>query len=452
MGRPRKRRHVDEADEQQAAASASVSPLKAADLDSSSHVQFTPLPSGATFDMDYSALYDAGDYANMGGMDLPYCDFFSPVNGLPQTNMIPDYVDLSLGYTEPAFLQDGLQFGGVDLLGGINFDDKDPANEQLAEDITKQTESIMSLHAELGNKARQEKQRQSPKSPESIPSLSHNESSSDTTGLSTGPHSPDETTSDNNKPVRAKALPNAQCACLSQIYLALDALTRLPDDIIEAMQVARAAAKAAHDVIVCPICSEPYCEDVTRPPTMQSFQNTMLLGTLLPTTANAYIQILDMVETTTAEAKEKGTGIVFRLLDYGGLWGRMDELDKITCQTVEHYDNKEMNPEHWRLTIRALLKMDVYGFQLEKTSIVDGSHISHRHLGLKDVITAMEERSNRRHDKMDALVASGRRHPFQDGPYGLLQCSSAHSNKKEDRQCLKMIEMARVALDKLVIA
>lgn len=255
-----------------------------------------------------------------------------------------------------------------------------------------------------------------------------------------------KTTNPNPKP-----LPDTNCSCLSQVYLALDSLTRLPEDVIEAMKVARGAARVAHEVIICPKCAQPATQDVTAPPTMQMFQNTMLLGTLLPTTANSYVKILEMIETTANEAKEKGENIVFRLSEYGGYWGNMAYIDKITCHTADNLGNKLMKPDHWRLTVRALLKLDVYGYQIDRPSVINGSHISHRHLGLRDVIQIMEERSNRRHDLIDALVASGQPHPMKNAQFTLMHCNK-DSNAKDERQCLKFIELARNALDKLVIA
>lgn len=480
MGRPRKRRLVDESDEQQAAASTSLVPHQLAGQPSSSSSSSSPSPSqfqfatltpGIPLDMDFStAFYDTGDYGmgdhgageygNVGSLDMPYYDFFSSANGLPQTFPVSEYPEFSMGYAEPVFPASGLQFGGVDLLDNINFDEKDQANKQLSEDINNTVQDIVALNAQREErKAREareaqlqlEQQTSSNSSADSPPDLSPpaaNDTPSVASSSSAAPSQP----ATHKKPASSlKPLPDSACSCLSQVYLALDSLTRLPEDIIEAMKVARGAARAAHDVIVCPSCSQPYMNDVTLVPTMQAFQNTMLLGMLLPTTANAYVKILEMIETTTKEAKEKGEDIVFRLDEYGGFWGGMAYVDKIACQTEKTYGNKAMKPDHWRLTIRTLLRLDVHGYQVDRPSVIDGSHISHRHLGLKDVIQAMEERSVHRHDLIDAMVASGQPHPLKNGQFSLMQCNS-NKEDKDERHCLKIVELARIALDKLVIA
>jgi hypothetical protein len=467
MGRPRKRRLVDESDDQQASAPAELVPHQLAGHASSSsssspspsQLQFTTLATpGNSLDMDYSAYYDTGDYGSMASLDMPFYDF-SSANGLPQAYLGPEYADFSMGYAEPAFPASGLQFGGVDLLGGINFDEQDPANTQLSEDINNTAQDILALNAQFEErKAREtvpqeEEEQQTSLPSESTPGLSppqpaKNDTSS-AASSSAGPSQP--ATPAASKNVNLKPLPDASCTCLSRVYLALDSLTRLPEDIIEAMKVARGAARAAHDVIVCPTCAQPAALDVTIPPTMQMFQNTMLLGTLLPTTANAYVKILEMIETTANEAKEKDEDLVFRLSEYGGYWGNMAFLDKIACHTADNYGNKVMKPEHWRLTVRALLKLDVYGYQVDRPSVINGAHISHRHLGLRDVIQAMEERSTRRHDLIDAMVASGQPHPLKSGQFSLMHCDKT-KNDKDERHCLKIVELARNALDKLVIA
>lgn len=124
MGRPRKRRLVDEADEQQASMPAELVPQQLAGPASSSsssspspsQLQFTTLATpGNPLDIDYSTFYDAGDYGNMGSLDMPYYDF-SSANGLPQAAYLgPEYTDFSMAYAEPAYPPNGLHFGGVDL-------------------------------------------------------------------------------------------------------------------------------------------------------------------------------------------------------------------------------------------------------------------------------------------------------------------------------------------------
>lgn len=197
----------------------------------------------------------------------------------------------------------------------------------------------------------------------------------------------------------------------------------------------------------------PFVDDPTIPVPIQAFQNMMMLGALIPTTVNAYIRILELVEKETTESKEKGETMLFRFNDYGGLWGRMHEVDAMACHTASLYDNRAMEPDQWRLAVRALLKVDIYGFKMEGRTSNDGSLVmNHSHPGLKDVINFMEERSNRRHDRIDAMVAAGHPHPMKDPANALLVPPGAKNDHKDERNCLRIVEMARVALDKLVIA
>ncbi|KAF4423300.1 hypothetical protein CGGC5_v000904 [Colletotrichum fructicola Nara gc5] len=208
------------------------------------------------------------------------------------------------------------------------------------------------------------------------------------------------------------------------------------------MAMARQAARTAHDVINCPACSGI---DITKPPPMQSFQNMMMLGTILPATANAYAKILELVDAETARAKKESRMITFRFAEYGGLWGEMNKRDK-GCGVIETFDNREMDPDSWRLTVRGLLKVDIYGYDFETTN-----GTGYHHLGLKDVIKEMEDRSNHRHDALDAHVAAGNPHPMLHTQHNLM-VPEGKDDSPENRNCLKIIEMARVALDKLVIA
>jgi hypothetical protein len=49
------------------------------------------------------------------------------------------------------------------------------------------------------------------------------------------------------------------------------------------------------------------------------------------------------------------------------------------------------------------------------------------------------------------MVASGQPHPLKSGQFSLMHCDET-KNDKDERHCLKIVELARNALDKLVIA
>lgn len=150
---------------------------------------------------------------------------------------------------------------------------------------------------------------------------------------------------------------NALCGCLASIYLALDSLQQLPDEVGAAMGLARKAAKTAHNTIMCPVCSPEITDPNFRPP-VQSYQNLMMLGALLPTIANTYNAILTMIDAETAKADAENRYLTFNLDEYGGLWGRMAALDSV-CGAAAHLNNAVLEPTMWRRTVRALLKVDV---------------------------------------------------------------------------------------------
>jgi hypothetical protein len=210
------------------------------------------------------------------------------------------------------------------------------------------------------------------------------------------------------------------------------------------MKVARNASRVAHDVIKCSICLDFLVEEPLKPPPIQAFQNLMLLGTLVPSACNAYARILEMVDEETALAKKEGRTFWFAFRDIGGLWGCVGDTAK-SCTAYQTYNNKAMPPDMWRLTIRGLLRLDVYGLN-EKDQDMPGA-APYRQLGLKDVVDQLEERSRQRHEALDARIAAGHSH---DGISGVIYPSKPCG--PSERNCTRVLETARIALENLVIA
>ncbi|TDZ27204.1 hypothetical protein C8035_v012019 [Colletotrichum spinosum] len=419
MGRPRKRRHVEEPEPQ-------LSTVLEGQDDQQQQQQLS-LITQPTLDTDFSAYFNQ-DY------NVDYLDLLSPLNGLPASTLPPELSSLTMAYAEPRYPTGDFQFGvgGVDLLGGINFDESDSADEGLPQDISQSFTDLLS--AQVPGKV-------------SGASPAFSSGASNTVNHSTPESSTSQTNTDaGSHESTIKAYANTTCSCLSQMFLSLDALSRLPSDVKAAMGMARQAARVAHDVIHCPACS---VNDVTKPPPIQSFQNMMMLGALLPAAANAYAKILEMVDEECALAKREARRITFRFAEYGGLWGELDKREN-DCGAIETYENREMDPDSWRLAIRGLLKVDIYGHEFARC---DGARppIKYHHMGLRDVIKQMEDRSNHRHGEINAMVAAGLPHPVLDSKHRLL-VPEDKEDIPENRHCLKIIEMARIALDKLVIA
>jgi hypothetical protein len=238
---------------------------------------------------------------------------------------------------------------------------------------------------------------------------------------------------------------NRVCGCLPALYLALDSLQHLPQTVGPAMRITRHACKTAHDTVLCPSCSPT---DVTNPhmrPPVQAFQNMMMLGALLPTIANAYNRILGMVDEETARADAEGRSIAFSLEEYGGLWGRLAETDGM-CGATKKFNGQPLPAMEWRRTVRALLKVDVYGFTLESApNMGEMPSTGLVQVGLKDIVNHMESRSQKRHEAMDKAVADG---VITDpSAYGHVVLAPG-----EKHTCMRIIEIAKKAIEDLVIA
>ncbi|KAI0136719.1 hypothetical protein BJ170DRAFT_677588 [Xylariales sp. AK1849] len=264
--------------------------------------------------------------------------------------------------------------------------------------------------------------------PESVPRLSP--------GASSSPSS-----SDSSPPV----LGPTNCACTASLYLAIESMQKLPNDVTAAVQQARFAAKAAYGVVNCscgiPI-EAPTEAPAENPQAMHHFQTLMLLATLIPSIVHAYQRILSMVDRETAQAQADRREIAFTLQYYGGVWG---PLGRDTCGVGRMLDYKMMEPTIWRLTVRALLRVDVYGISNDcGGGGPDKLSTDPLHLGLSDIVTQMENRSKVRHAVLDAMILSG---AWQEP-----KCVLKMHKTGETPTCQRIIRMARSAIDNLVIA
>jgi hypothetical protein len=254
----------------------------------------------------------------------------------------------------------------------------------------------------------------------------------------------------------------ARCSCTSNLFNAIDSMRSLPDEVGAAVRQARLASKTAYEVVNCPSCSVP----PTLPPPMQpygipptdgakhnrivsssqavhGFQTLMLLATLIPSVVSAYERIVHMVDQTASRAASERRELAFTLPGYGGIWGPMATNDG--CGASSALSHRMMEPTMWRLTVRALLRVDVYG--ISGSCGPDGSSSAQAdpfHLGLRDIVNMMENRSRNRHAVIDPLIESGM---WDD-----VQCSLKMHKTGEKPTCLKIIQIAKTAVDNLVIA
>lgn len=247
--------------------------------------------------------------------------------------------------------------------------------------------------------------------------------------------------SDNeNSPPQSTTAP-APCSCLASMYLSLASLQQFPTDIVAALVTVRGAASTAANSLWCPQCGSVLLDTATPP--IEAFQNTMLLGTILPIIANGYGRLLKMIDEETEQAVALGQTKTFRFHDYGGMCGRQESVQQaMACAEKELFFNAvEMPPAQWRTTVRALLRVDIYGHEQP----------GFKHKGLKDLVGEMEYRQRTRHDIIDAQIAEGTLDPSKVG-HGFFRDPQERCLGERTRGCLEILKMAKLAIDQLVIA
>ncbi|KAL3962072.1 hypothetical protein ACCO45_003595 [Purpureocillium lilacinum] len=416
MGRPRKRRHVEDSESDVVAQPAKapvangdalVTPPQFTGFDAPTGLSLNPsmdfmVPQSATSDLAFLDLLPTnyGDDVDDGLYGLnPYAQSQAPGQDALPLNSSTLHMQCATG----------------DLFQGINFDEPDPTDTGVSKDISDSLQRFM------------ESQRYAPVMPERHVECGRITRSSPDTPI---------------PPIRA--MPSTTCGCLSSLYLALESLSHLPPDVTTAMRVARGACKVAQEVIDCRQCSNAFFDDPLKPPPIQAFQNLMCLGALVPSACNAYASILEMVDNETALAKKESRTIYFSFKEVGGLWGNVVN-EHSSCSAIQGLNNSFLAPDVWRTTIRAILKLDIYG--------VGGSqggpaHAPRRQKGLKDVLAQLDETSRRRHEIMDEIVASGQ---APTNARYIMSHMTQPPCPPEQRNCVRILETARIALESLAI-
>ncbi|KAG6291221.1 hypothetical protein E4U09_004046 [Claviceps aff. purpurea] len=302
---------------------------------------------------------------------------------------------------------------GIELLQGIDFNEPELSASFISKDISDSLQQCVSTHVHPPEP-----------SEETPPSV-----------LSTVPG----TTPAIQQP---RNFTHVSCGCLSSLYLAIESLNHLPYDVPSAMRATRSATKVAQDVLDCPYCSNWLLRDPLQPPPVQALQNMMYLGALVPSACNAYATILEMIDSETDSAIESKRQILFSFKDIGGLWGHV--LDgQGSCSALKTYDNKALEPAVWQATVRSILKLDVYGLGGKTGESPTGRHLQR---GLKDVVNHLDRTARVRHEMMDQLVKAGR--VPRQSKYLVRHCAPI---PEDQRDCVRLVESARMALDSLVL-
>lgn len=418
MGRPRKRRIVEEPQSSEAEpAVVEVSTSRSNPTPALSSVDTFPLV--GVVDPGLSFL-DEPPSTSLDFLDL------LPTTYHDGTPLDPQILNASGDSVDAAGIS--LNLNGIDLLGSINFDETEASVTDMSKDISDSLQRYWLSQ-----------QQEAPEPPESLSSNQSQSTNSPESHISTSPAGCNSTTV-------PRPVPSIPCGCLSSLYLALDSLGRLPPDITSAMRVARSATKMAHAVINCQFCSGEF--DPMNPPPIQAHQNLFLLATLVPSACNAYAAILQMIDDETEAAKKEKRNFWFSFKEVGGVWSAPGD-GHLDCHQMRSYNNRNMEPDLWRTTMRAILRLDVYGFgDTPDDASLPPTDAPPRVLGLRDVVKSLEERSYRRHAIMDELAETGKL-PKHTGY--LLHCVYK-PQPVEKRNCMQVLEAARIALDHLVIA
>ncbi|KAK0746106.1 hypothetical protein B0T18DRAFT_429128 [Schizothecium vesticola] len=203
--------------------------------------------------------------------------------------------------------------------------------------------------------------------------------------------------------------------------------------------------RQAQICVACETCGNPPL-DFSMKPVIGPFQTLMMLGALLPSLSHAYMRILTMVDEFAAAAVAERRRIHLAIDDYGGLWGGM--MERCVEQGGEALMREPLEPMMWRLLVRALLKIDVYGMQEATAGLdiagVDVAAVASRGCqqpGLKDIIATVEERSRRRHEQLDMALAAGLVELPPDCEYGM----------GGEPPCMKIINIAKKSMKELII-
>lgn len=341
----------------------------------------------------------------------------------PQTTSPPGLSSSdSLAHASPSY---SLDLSGVDLLGGIGFEQQPNAASAPRSAATRVMHTSFDRYM--------------------VKNWDQNLSDASIGGSTATPSAHSTSTSSVSSHTSLRPNPNITCGCLSSLYLTLDCLGNLPADIPASIRSVRNAVRVAHATIRCDLCSGPEIVNTpSQPVPIQAFQNLMLLAALVPSACNAYATILERVDIEADRARNDGEALWFSFRDFGGAsWEAQAESGK-SCMLMQGFNDKKMPPDMWRAAVREIIRADVDGG--EANSYGDPQ----QQRGLRDVVRALEDRSHKRHEQMDHAAVMGtlpkhgvllhpRQHDYQPLP-------------PQDRHCMRVLDAARMALNNLVIA
>ncbi|KAH6640259.1 hypothetical protein F5144DRAFT_89078 [Chaetomium tenue] len=193
--------------------------------------------------------------------------------------------------------------------------------------------------------------------------------------------------------------PESPCCCTERLIGCLDALSTMPNDLRNALWTVRCSSRTMYEVLKCLQCRAPSEQasellqddrSIGLASRIASPIIVTLLTAMCPLISGSYCKAAELVEKEAKTAMDGGSQLIFDLETYGGLWGPLGE-SSIRCQ--EYYSNLTMDAGSWRTTVRALLRADIHGFDIQKRNDEDGTDLCHQP-GLYDLISDIKDMLN----------------------------------------------------------
>lgn len=184
------------------------------------------------------------------------------------------------------------------------------------------------------------------------------------------------------------------CCCTQRLLDCADSLSTMPNDFWGALRTARQSSRTIYEVLKCPQCGAASRRASEVPQADHSMDSapsdpspiTDILGTIVfPLISDAYVNVAELVNKEASMAMQGQ--IIFDLESCGGLWGPLGETS-MRCQ--EYYSNLAINPEFWRTTVRALLRTDLHGSDVQMRNDTGGTYLYHQP-GLCDFIADIKD-------------------------------------------------------------
>ncbi|KAI9676995.1 MAG: hypothetical protein M1817_006834 [Caeruleum heppii] len=147
------------------------------------------------------------------------------------------------------------------------------------------------------------------------------------------------------------------CACLATLTSSMATLSQLPVSFPASLLPLRSAILAAQAAIACPECPQDFS---------LGYQNTMLLGTLLPLIAEGYGRVLRGVNDEARDKETRGERVMIKMGEMSGIdatdlpsWS--ERSDRKASPVTDDGIEVDISPEEWRQLARRVVRTDIMG-------------------------------------------------------------------------------------------